>query len=93
MTAALDTDRRATGQAPPPTRRRFPRRPGARALAGLVLLLVAAGAAVAVTDPFGGGSPSGSGAADNGTATALATVTRQDLTSQTQVDGTLGYAG
>src|SRR5919109_4018061 len=61
-------------------------------LAAIALLLVAAAAvAVAVTDPFSGGS--GGGVSDNGSATSLATVERRSLSSQTQVDGTLGYAG
>jgi peptidoglycan hydrolase-like protein with peptidoglycan-binding domain len=67
-------------------------RPGRRLLAGVTLLLVAAGVAVAVTDPFTGSAPAASGASDNGTATTLQAVTRQSLTSQIQVDGTLGYA-
>jgi hypothetical protein len=69
-----------------------PRRPGGRLLAGLGLLLGVIGVAVAVTNPFAGGGSSGSSSA-NGAATSLATATRQSLTSQTQVDGTLGYAG
>jgi hypothetical protein len=68
-------------------------RPGRRLLAGLGLLLVAAGVALAVTDPFSGGSPAGSGASDNGTPTSLVRVVRRSLSSQTQVSGTLGYAG
>jgi Putative peptidoglycan binding domain len=68
------------------------RRPVRRLLAGLAVLLAVTGVVVAVTDPFAGGGSSGSGYA-NGSATSLATVTRQSLTSQTQVDGTLGYAG
>ena len=68
-------------------------RPGRRLLVGTALLLVAGGAVVAVTNPFVTSSPAASGAADNATATSLQTVTRRSLTSQTQVDGTLGYAG
>src|ERR671937_1778386 len=61
-------------------------------LTAVALLLVAAAAvAVAVNDPFAGGS--GGGVSDNGSATSLATVERRSLSSQTQVDGTLGYAG
>jgi Putative peptidoglycan binding domain len=59
---------------------------------GVILLLVAAGVAVAVTDPFSSSTPPGSAGIDNGYPTALQTVVRRDLTSQTQVDGTLGYA-
>jgi peptidoglycan hydrolase-like protein with peptidoglycan-binding domain len=78
-----------------PTLRRGGRlpRPGRRLLVGAVVLLAVAGAAVAVTSLFAGGSPSASAESDNGTATSLQTVTRRSLTSQTQVDGTLGYAG
>jgi peptidoglycan hydrolase-like protein with peptidoglycan-binding domain len=61
-------------------------------LTAVALLLVAAAAvAVAVNDPFAGGS--GGGVSDNGSATSLTTVERRSLSSQTQVDGTLGYAG
>ncbi len=73
---------------------RPPRRRGRRAaVAGLVVVLVAAGAAVAVTDPFAGAGRSDRGAAGNGYATSLATVTEGTLSAQTQVDATLGYAG
>jgi peptidoglycan hydrolase-like protein with peptidoglycan-binding domain len=70
----------------------MPTRPGRRGLAGVALLLVAGGVAVALSDPFAGSSPAASGASDNATATVLQTVMRRSLTSQTQVDGTLGYA-
>jgi Putative peptidoglycan binding domain len=63
-----------------------------RLLVALVVLLAVAGVAVAVTDPFSGASPSSGGSLDNGTATSLQTVVQRNLTSQTQVDGTLGYA-
>ena len=59
---------------------------------GLRLLLVAAGVAVAVADPFTGSAPAANGVADNGAATSLTTVKRQDLSQQTQVSATLGYA-
>jgi peptidoglycan hydrolase-like protein with peptidoglycan-binding domain len=72
-------------------RRWRPRRPGRRLLAGLAVGLAVIGVVVAVTNPFAGGGSSGS--SSNGSATSLATVMRQSLTSQTQVDGTLGYAG
>jgi Putative peptidoglycan binding domain len=70
-----------------------PRRPGRRSLAGAGLLFVGLGVVLAVTNPFSGGGSSGGNSYANGSATSLATVTRQSLTSQTQVDGTLGYAG
>lgn len=66
------------------------RRPSRRQLTGLTLVLATTGIALAVTDPFGGGGSNGS---NRGTATSQATVTRQTLSSQTQVDGTLGYGG
>jgi hypothetical protein len=66
-------------------------RPRRRLVAAIVLLVVASAIAVIVADPFAAGS--GGGGSDNGSATALATVTRRSLASQTQVDGTLGYAG
>jgi multidrug efflux pump subunit AcrA (membrane-fusion protein) len=64
-----------------------------RVLAGAGLVLVAAVVVLVVTDPFGGSTKSGGGVGDNATATSLYTVTRQSLSSQTQVSGTLGYAG
>jgi peptidoglycan hydrolase-like protein with peptidoglycan-binding domain len=64
-----------------------------RVLAGTGLVLVAAVVVLVVTDPFGGSTKSGGGVGDNATATSLYTVTRQSLSSQTQVSGTLGYAG
>jgi Putative peptidoglycan binding domain len=61
-------------------------------LAGTGLVLVAVLVVVVVQDPFSG-SNKPSGVADNATATSLATVTRRPLSSQTQVNATLGYAG
>jgi hypothetical protein len=53
--------------------------------------LVVAGVALAIADPFSSkGTPSG--VADNSAPTSLFAVARQDLTSQTQVAATLGYA-
>jgi peptidoglycan hydrolase-like protein with peptidoglycan-binding domain len=59
-------------------------------VSGLVLLLAATGVATYLAHPF---RSSGASATDNTTATKLAPVTRRDLASQTQVDGTLGYDG
>jgi len=71
---------------PPPRRHR-------RLLAGAALVSVAAaGAALVLADPFGGGAPA-SGTTDNTYPTSLATLARQTLTQQTQLSGTLGYAG
>jgi len=62
------------------------------ALAALGLVLVAAAVVIVVSDPFNGaGKPSGS--SDNASKTSLATVRRELLSSQTQVNATLGYAG
>jgi hypothetical protein len=61
-------------------------------MAGLGLVLVAVAVAVIVSDPFAGtGKPSG--APDNASQTSLTTVRRETLSSQTQVNATLGYAG
>jgi hypothetical protein len=46
-----------------------------------------------VTKPFATGGPSRPGVVDNADLTGLQTVTRQDLSEQTQVSATLGYAG
>jgi hypothetical protein len=64
-----------------------------RVLAAAGLVLIAAVVVLIVTDPFAGSDSSGSGVGDNATATSLATITSQSLSSQTQVSGTLGYAG
>jgi hypothetical protein len=60
---------------------------------GLVVVLAVAGAALAVTRPFDTGGASHSGVVDSADPTGLQPVTRQDLSSQTQVAATLGYAG
>jgi hypothetical protein len=49
-------------------------------------------AVLAVINPFAGAGASG-GVPNSGSATSLATVERRSLSSQTLVDGTLGYAG
>ena len=73
------------GKAP----RKWPRR---RVLVSAgVALVIAAGAAVAVTDPFAGSHKSSSGVADNAYPISYATVQRETLDSQTEVQGTLGY--
>jgi hypothetical protein len=84
---------RAVARRVPALVRRRPSRRTRRLVAGIAVLLVAAGVAVVVADPFAGGSPAASGVADNAAATSLATVKRQDLSQQTQVSATLGYAG
>jgi hypothetical protein len=69
-----------------------PARRGRRRLvaAGAAIVVAAGAVAVAVTDPFRGSSPP---AAPGTEATGLRTVTRQSLSSDTQVNATLGYAG
>jgi hypothetical protein len=69
-----------------------PRRSHRIALAWIALVLLAVVVVVIVSDPFGG-SRAPSGVGDNAAPTALATITRRALSSQTQVSATLGYAG
>jgi hypothetical protein len=69
------------------------RRPGRRWLIAAAVLLAGAGVAVAVANPLGGGAGAGASDPDSGSATSLATVERRSLSSQTLVDGTIGYAG
>ena len=58
------------------------------------LVVIAAVAVVAAGAVLGGGGDgSGSGSSDNHVATSLATVERRSLSTQTQFNGTLGYAG
>jgi multidrug efflux pump subunit AcrA (membrane-fusion protein) len=59
----------------------------------LGLALVAAAIAIAVTNPFSWGATGGSGDANSLDATGTYTISRQDLTSQTEQSATLGYAG
>jgi hypothetical protein len=56
----------------------------------VVLVLIAA--AVVVVGGVVAGGEGGSGSGDSGLATSLATVTRRSLSTQTQFNGTLGYA-
>ena len=62
-------------------------------LAGVLVLVAAAATVVGVTNPFGTAPASTSAVTDNADPTSLATVTRQDLSSQTELSATLGYAG
>ena len=54
---------------------------------------MAAIVAVGVIDPFSAKHPTSSGVTGNADPTSLATVMRQDLSDQTEVSATLGYAG
>jgi multidrug efflux pump subunit AcrA (membrane-fusion protein) len=78
----------AHAPAPQPVRRR--KVPWVIAAVGLLL---AAGVAIAATDPFAAAGAGHSGAGGNVDQTGLYTVARRDLSSQTQVAATLGYAG
>ena len=69
----------------PPRRRRI--------LVGAVVVVIAATLAIGLTDQFGKSAPTTVGVTDNPDPTSLAMVAYQDLTSQTQVSATLGYAG
>lgn len=57
---------------------------------GVVVALAGIAAGLLVTDPFAGTKAAAPAASDP---TSLATVTRQSLSSQTQVNATLGYSG
>lgn len=72
-----------------------PRRGARGGLVALVLVLVLVGgaaAALVVADPFSGAARP-SGVSDNRYPTSTQTVVRESITEQTQVSGTLGYAG
>jgi hypothetical protein len=86
MASDLPPDSRAVPAHRPRRRRRW-------ILIAVVIVLVAGGVAVAVSDPFATTSSATSGVADNADPTSLATIIRGDLSAQTQVDATLGYAG
>jgi hypothetical protein len=64
-----------------------------RLLAGSAVLLALAAAAVAITNPFASHAAPGRAGFDNGSPTAIRRVERTSLASQTQVSGTLGFAG
>jgi Putative peptidoglycan binding domain len=73
-------------------RPRISRRAWTRIVVVLAVLVAAAAAIVVVVNPFG--SPSGGAAAefDNGAPTGTTRISRRDLSSQTLVSATLGYA-
>ena len=68
-----------------------PRRGRWAALAAVVVIVIAV--VLIVAEPFRGPGKASASVADNSTPTSVTTVKRQSLSSQTQVDGTLGYAG
>jgi hypothetical protein len=59
----------------------------------LVIVLIATGVAAALTKPFSSGGAGTPGVAESADPTGIYTVTRQDLSSQTQLSATLGYDG
>jgi hypothetical protein len=85
----------AAGAVPTPTPETSSgRRPGRRRWAAAGVVVVAAGAVVAgVSGAFGGHGHANAGVAGNAYPTSTATITRRTLSSQTQVDATLGDAG
>ncbi|MCU1494617.1 MAG: Peptidoglycan-binding domain 1 protein [Acidimicrobiaceae bacterium] len=60
---------------------------------GAGVIVVVAVVVIAVADPFGSSTPSSAGVTDNSYPTSTRTVTEQNLSSQTSVSATLGYAG
>jgi hypothetical protein len=70
-----------------------PRRHLRRWVTAVAAAVLAASAVLAVTDPFKSGHTAHGGVPDNSYPTSIATVTRQSLSSQTEVNATLGYAG
>ena len=82
---------RPAGQ--PPAGRRPRRRTAKRVVLVVVAAAIVAAAALAATGAFKRGGTASPGAIGNGSATGLATVTRQNLSAQTDVNATLGYTG
>jgi hypothetical protein len=62
-------------------------------IAVVVLVLVAAGVALAIIKPFSSAGAGSAGVAQTAAPTGIYTVARQDLSSETQVSATLGYSG
>lgn len=58
-----------------------------------VIVVIVIAVLLIVLEPFHKAPKAGAGVADNSTPTGLTTVRRESLSSQTQVAGTLGYAG
>jgi hypothetical protein len=83
-----------TAELPPPTpvspEGRHTHRKRRAAAIGVVIVVAGVAATLAVTDPFASTRAAPTAGADP---TALATVTERSLSSQTQVNATLGYAG
>jgi len=91
MNAAPPQAPAETATRPRPPRGRRRRR--AAIAAGLAAVLAGGGTAIALEHPFRGSGQASIPIASSEYPTALATVTRQPLSSQTEVSATLGYAG
>lgn len=68
-------------------------RPRGRWAALAAVLVVVIVILLIVLEPFRGSGKSSAAVADNAAPTSLTTVKRESLSAQTQIDGTLGYAG
>jgi len=93
--STIEEHEQATAPAPGPSddRRGWRRSRRRRIVAVGALVLVGAAIAVVVVNPFAGNGGNPGGLADNADPTSVTTVSQGDITSQTQVSGTLGYAG
>jgi hypothetical protein len=80
-------DQTETTESPSPHRRRR------KAFVSGVVLVALAGVVVAVLDPFSGPRPAKLGVTDNADPTSLTAVAQRSLSSQIEVNATLGYAG
>jgi Putative peptidoglycan binding domain len=78
---------------PPPASQRSRRRPVKRVVLVVVAAAIVAVAVLAATGTFKRDGKASAGVIGNGSATGLAAVTRQNLSAQTNVNATLGYAG
>jgi hypothetical protein len=84
----------ATTAPSPELPRAASRRPRRRpALTGALLVVVVAGLVLGITRLFDGSNRTTNNVVDNTDPTGLQTVTRQNLSSQTEVPAALGYAG
>jgi hypothetical protein len=93
--STIEEHQLATGRAPQQLdhdggRRRSRRR---RVVTVGALVLVGAAIAVVVVNPFAGNGGNPGGLADNADPTSVTTVSLGDISSRTQVSGTLGYSG